>query len=501
MSMIKNLIETKYFPREIGVVGYTRAAVAEVKNRVATSRQMKKEMDENVRTIHSHCLRLLGIPPNNIADSHLADFNRDQPAHAFTATTKNTEDTVLNQGNHLINRNGMLHTEVDLKRNLRTPYSEWTDLEKAHHEAWQEWLAKNSYIDFTGMLEQALEQRLCPANIRVLFVDESQDLTPLQFDVTEFWGSQLERGIFAGDSDQCIYRYAGALPQRFIELPRKDQTVLGQSYRVPEAVHDYSQKVIKQIRYREAIDYYPTEIKGEVVKTKYPDLNKPGSHMILVRCNYQANFWKEWLSKAGLLWHNPYRLEDLAYNPTATKEWKALKTWERLDQWDPDDRVPMQDVIEMTELVIAKNNLRPKAKTAIIKHEKKQLLLDYADGIPMVELWDIGFLEPFVDENIPLDKKIKITTQAGKMALKRIQDKKTMDIEPAVILGTIHSVKGGEADNVWLDISIPNIIYRNIRRDNDARADELRVLYVACTRARHTLGLLHTKARHHPLLP
>jgi superfamily I DNA/RNA helicase len=55
-----------------------------------------------------------------------------------------------------------------------------------------------------------------------------------------------------------------------------------------------------------------------------------------------------------------------------------------------------------------------------------------------------------------------------------------------VTLSTIHQAKGREADRVYVDLELTPRVTENISRNRDS---ELRVMYVACTRAREGLNL------------
>jgi hypothetical protein len=61
--------------------------------------------------------------------------------------------------------------------------------------------------------------------------------------------------------------------------------------------------------------------------------------------------------------------------------------------------------------------------------------------------------------------------------------------EPKVRVGSIHSVKGSEADNVVVLTTLPAICARNAQ-SNDGHDEEKRVLYVGITRARKRLVIL-----------
>ena len=65
-----------------------------------------------------------------------------------------------------------------------------------------------------------------------------------------------------------------------------------------------------------------------------------------------------------------------------------------------------------------------------------------------------------------------------------------LDIEPRVIVGTIHSVKGGEADHVVVFPDISPLQWDQLQQDGwDGRQAVLRTFYVGMTRARESLIL------------
>jgi superfamily I DNA/RNA helicase len=63
----------------------------------------------------------------------------------------------------------------------------------------------------------------------------------------------------------------------------------------------------------------------------------------------------------------------------------------------------------------------------------------------------------------------------------------TLRNKPQVIVGTIHSVKGGEADVVFLFPDLSSAASAAYQRQGATRDSVLRLFYVGMTRARHTL--------------
>ena len=89
-------------------------------------------------------------------------------------------------------------------------------------------------VDFTDMIEKFNVAELCP-KYDVIFVDEAQDLSPIQWKMYDILKKNSKHVILAGDDDQAIYGWAGADVQRFQDEPAKN-IVLPQSYRVPMRV-------------------------------------------------------------------------------------------------------------------------------------------------------------------------------------------------------------------------------------------------------------------------
>ena len=72
---------------------------------------------------------------------------------------------------------------------------------------------------------------------------------------------------------------------------------------------------------------------------------------------------------------------------------------------------------------------------------------------------------------------------------------KTLDKDPQIILDTIHSCKGSEADNVLL-FSKTNWISSFHNKNLQEKSEERKVYYVGVTRAKKRLHLLGTDHRY-----
>ena len=68
---------------------------------------------------------------------------------------------------------------------------------------------------------------------------------------------------------------------------------------------------------------------------------------------------------------------------------------------------------------------------------------------------------------------------------------KQLNAEPQIVIDTIHSVKGGEADNVLI-YSKTNWPSAFKNKNVEEQSDEKRVYYTGVTRAKNTLHILST---------
>jgi len=96
--------------------------------------------------------------------------------------------------------------------------------------------------EFSDMLTKFVEKDLSPS-LDVVFLDEAQDLNPLQWKMFYYIEAQCKRSYIAGDDDQAIYAFQGASPSEFINL-RGVIDAQTQSVRVPKAVHKVALSIL-----------------------------------------------------------------------------------------------------------------------------------------------------------------------------------------------------------------------------------------------------------------
>jgi len=310
-------------PENVLIASLTRAAAAEIGSR---GLNLPKE---NMGTLHAHCYRAMGNP--EIAEAHIDDWNLTDAGNWFPITPASfkarmdleIEELGSLEGDQMLNQMNMYRARMTLKEY-------WMVDVKQFAKYWDKWKEENGYVDFTGMIEWALENTYsAPGSPEVLIGDECQDWSKLEMTLfRDHWGSKAEIVLLAGDPDQAVYKWRGADPNVFIDhpIPEENKRYLTQSYRLPIAVHKFSKALIGQIEYREDIDFKPTELEGAVEHsfTSFKDpedflqlipkeMGNEKTFMILAPCAYMLKPLIAVLREDAFPFCNPYRKENPSF--------------------------------------------------------------------------------------------------------------------------------------------------------------------------------------------
>ena len=135
--------------------------------------------------------------------------------------------------------------QYDLKEH--TQDVEFDKLRILSHEL-ERYKKEHTLIDFNDMILEFVKSDASPA-FDVVFIDEAQDLSLIQWDMAKSIWNKSGDSYIAGDDDQAIFRWAGADVDSFIAQTGKILN-LTQSYRIPRAVHDVAMKIIGRVSNR-----------------------------------------------------------------------------------------------------------------------------------------------------------------------------------------------------------------------------------------------------------
>ncbi len=216
------------------------------------------------------------------------------------------------------------------------PEEDWPGNVLDFWHRWKDWKETEGLLDFTDLIETCLKEKV-PSPVRgVGFFDEAQDFSRLEMSLVRQWGQEMEHLVLVGDEDQCLYTFKGSDPDVMLypELPEEHMKVLGQSYRVPEAVRSFSQAWIQRVSHRYPKAYRPRIENGEIVEGSIagsrwdfgscPErlIDEVEGHitegrtvMLLASCGFMLTPLLSVLRDRGIPFHNPYTDRRGDWNP------------------------------------------------------------------------------------------------------------------------------------------------------------------------------------------
>ena len=144
---------------------------------------------------------------------------------------------------------------------------------------------------------------LCP-KYDVVFIDEAQDLSPVQWKMVDIIRENSKYVILAGDDDQAIYGWAGANVKKFQNISTKKDIILPQSYRVPKHIQSIANKILERIPYERRVKKYWKARDEEGLVNHISAIEdaplSEGDWLILARTNDRLNKIKPILKDMGI---------------------------------------------------------------------------------------------------------------------------------------------------------------------------------------------------------
>lgn len=500
---------TRYGADSVLVTSFSRTAAAELAGRdLPISR-------ERVGTLHSHCWHVLGGP--EIAESNVSEWNRDNPALTITPSRKHSRlegEEAAEDDSETEKAGDRELARLSRFRGLMFPREGWPATLVEFEKRWTEYKRENGLLDFTDLIDVChRDVYAAPRNPSVIFADEGQDLNRMQLKLIRKWGERAEYFIVAGDDDQTIYTFTGASPEAFLDpdIPEDHKIVLKQSYRVPRAAHGLAEDLIRRVARRQAKEYLPRPADGSLVRlsrggyksAEYAILNTATEHlergktvMFLTSCGYMLRPITTVLRKHGIPFHNPYRKSNGFWNPL--RQGSRGSTVSRIlsllighPEYGPDHRPWTHgDLAAWAEHLQAKGVLRHGIKktlgtcdpAATVTMERLDAIFEPAAMQSLMAAWDKGYREllDWWRTRVTADVHPRVQFPADIAAKRGPQG---LAATPQVIVGTIHSVKGGQADVVYLFPDLSQAGAAQYARGGAARDSVIRQFYVGATRA------------------
>ena len=188
------------------------------------------------------------------------------------------------------------HSQEVSVEDLKILSSELESYKKAH-----------GLIDFNDMISDFIKSDASP-KFDVVFIDEAQDLSRLQWNMAKSIWDKTEDNYIAGDDDQAIFRWAGADVDSFIAQTGKILN-LTESYRVPGVVHDLAMGIVKRISKRLHKEWAPRSKSGLLsYYHEFKDVDmSSGKWFVLARTRHMLNEVENVLYSKGLYYHNKFK--------------------------------------------------------------------------------------------------------------------------------------------------------------------------------------------------
>jgi superfamily I DNA/RNA helicase len=436
----------------IGYFAFTRKAAHEARDRMLSKNpQYKKKELRYFQTLHSLAFHTLGLREENVMqDYHYNDLGKilsirvnakkDADASPYLSCDNEYFQIILKAkekgisvwdeyctGEHSSN------VEPDLLKHIEVNYNQYK--------------VDNNLIDFADMIKKFLSKpELCPS-FNTVFIDEAQDLSPIQWDMYDLLKNNSKNVYLAGDDDQAIYGWAGADVDRFIKEPAEEK-VLSKSRRIPIAVQEISEVITERIQgLRATKNYLPRNEQGlcsKINSLENVDLYN-GKWLILTRTISRAKEICDLLKVKGLYHENKHRK---SYD---TKLYKAIINHSK---WLNGEDIPDTALEDIKEYMG--------------ERELKK---------------DLKWYECF--DTASADEKIYIRLM--------LSNGEKLSNEARIKVSTIHAAKGGECENVILVLDNAKKIREATAHSIIKRDEEHRVWYVGCTRAKRNLYLMRAK--------
>ena len=512
---IRRAVE-RYGSNAILVTSFSRAAAHEL-----AGRDLPVDPDR-VGTLHSHCFHALGGP--EIAEANVEEWNRDNPHLAITPVKKHAkldgEETADEESENQEKRGDEFLAQLSRFRGMMLSRDLWPVTLREFEQAWTTYKQANGLLDFTDLIDVCLRDvYTAPKNPSVIFADEAQDLNKMQLTLIRKWGRRAEYFIVAGDDDQTIYSFTGATPEAMLdpEIPLDHKIILKQSYRVPQAVHGLANGLIGQVTRRQEKEYLARAEAGGVERLtrgsygspEYFILKSANQHMergqtvmFLASCSYMLRPLVSVLRKNGVPFHNPYRRSNGFWNPI--RAGRRGSTANRIaallvahPAWGEDAHPWTHgDLAQWAECLQTKGVLRHGAKKKLAAYAgQEQVTSEAFDDLfepsameSMLEAYEgdyRGLLQWWRDH---VTADIHARSQFPADIAARRGPRALFDT-PKAIVGTIHSVKGGQADVVYLFPDLSQAGDAQYARGGAARDSVIRQFYVGVTRTREKLYL------------
>jgi DNA helicase-2/ATP-dependent DNA helicase PcrA len=548
--------------RDVLVVSYTRAAAAEIRERLAERLDTTpRALRGNVCTMHAKAYDLLNLSRGDVVgesdkEEFCEEFGLEFEDEYEGSRRRSARSTTLG--------NKVIATSQWLQR-TRRDVSDWYDVPFKWDEeevrlppdiddnaqtgnkytptwpsdddrldipeairAWRKYKGDNGLVGFADMLKRVKQRSLLPS-VDYLIIDEFQDITTLQYEVYAEWRPHMKKVLIAGDDDQVVYAWQGADPDLLLEEDVTEDEILPNSYRLPSRILNVVNREVSHIEKRQEKDLEPRKEGGRVEAVQRPSMldlvrnvrgtieeTEEDTAMILFRARYQMfQFMDEFIGE-GI----PFKCltDQRMWTDRLTQYVDAI---EALHEEESINGLQARRLADMLADSAFGTGERDDLFDALDAREEETGVDDIVNMEIEPEL--IREHAPFVpDPRSAADMLRKVTNFQERSVDAYFTGDYQGVARDRVRVGTIHSAKGREADHVFVATDLTEKVVEQMAATVDQEGQEVpgdgeftkhtspvptltdnerRVFYVGMSRARERLVLLENLVDGAPTLP
>jgi len=453
---------------KIGYFAFTTKAANEAIDRMLDAyKDLQRKDLKHFRTLHSLAFNRLGMKKSEVMqDEHYEDIGRKMGIEVTVYSNGQESTGFVDSDSEYFNLiNAARIKEISIEDEYNTGmYSYELEKNLLHILSGELDNYKQSFKlkDFTDMIQKFNVSKLCP-KYDIVFIDEAQDLSPIQWKMVDILRKNSKYVILAGDDDQAIYGWAGADVKKFQDVKSKKDIILPQSHRVPKSVQIIADKILDRIPDERRIkkNWRARNEEGSVdhITTLDDAPLYKGDWLILARTNDRLEKLKPLLKDMGIYFQFKGR-----------KSFKAslFRSILNYTRWqNKGDLLSLSEVRDVLDCIPYNHDL---------KEERLYNLKEF--GFSNTQRWfDVFTVNP--EECLYIREMLR--------------EGEELHTDARVELSTIHSAKGGEAKNVLLILDNTKTIREAIEKSQDKEDEENRVWYVGVTRTLQNLYIMTAK--------
>lgn len=526
LRLMEEIIETGVSPMSIGFVSFTKAARREAAERASRLFGCTVEELERYgwfRTLHSICYQ-----QTQAGKMLLTDSDREWLTEALGSTIKLSDNKALDDF-EVLESAATKASAADqalafwqAARNRLLPLEEvWEEAFKIDQrithldrvlkivDNYETAKRVQKRVDFTDMLGRFAGIRFDPEehnmdaqpmgdvpDVPVWFLDEQQDTSALLDAVCKRLTENADQVFVVGDNFQSIYGFAGSDAKFFLNWPADEQRIMPRSYRCPPCIMEAGEKML-----RRCSDYWdrgikPSDGQGAIICMTFKDnwVNRITERideewLVIARSNLHAQRLAKVLDNNDIPWRST-RGGNKWNSPKRNRVYTTLLA---LRDDLPITHEEFNLIREVIPMKVKGHHPDGGVYEAQLFRRRKKSDPDvpYDTLGKWDELIEWGATEEFKDFIMTgkWHRYNNIICRSGEFfrAFSKYGISQIMD--PKVRIGTIHSVKGAEADNVIVLASGSKQVTESMKT-KAGRDAEHRLAYVAVTRARKRLYIL-----------